>query len=180
MKIFEIIKSRRSVRKFNPKKIGAAKIKKIIDAGRWAPSSCNRQPLKFLVIKKKENVELISSIFIQAYPFSKEADTHILVLVDTRAYNLPYENPFCYLDVGAAIQNILLRAIDLNVASCWINPLINSKNESKLKKFFKIPNYMLIGSLVLLGYSKEKPRIPVRRPIKDILIKEKFRKQSFF
>ena len=54
MEVFEAIKNRRSIRKYQEKDIPDEIIDKILEAGRWAPSGFNYQPWKFAVIKDKE------------------------------------------------------------------------------------------------------------------------------
>jgi len=127
MNVTEIIKKRRSTRNFLDRDINYKLINKIIDAGRWAPSSCNRQTVKYLVIKNRKSRDFLAEHHPFSYPFSKQANVHILVLVDIRGYSLPHTAPFCYLDSAAAIQNMLLMATDLKLGSCWTNFLISEK-----------------------------------------------------
>ena len=52
--VMEVIKSRRSIRKFQDKPVDDDTIRKIIEMGTWAPSGLNNQPWKFVIIKDKE------------------------------------------------------------------------------------------------------------------------------
>ncbi len=52
--LLELVKKRRSIRKFKPEPIPDEYVGKIIEAARWAPSGANSQPWEFIVIKKQE------------------------------------------------------------------------------------------------------------------------------
>ncbi|MFO7929478.1 MAG: nitroreductase family protein, partial [Candidatus Humimicrobiaceae bacterium] len=58
--VFEVIKRRRSIRKFQARKVEPDKIKKIIEAARLAPSASNRQPWRFVAVTKKDLIERIT------------------------------------------------------------------------------------------------------------------------
>jgi len=64
MDILELIKRRRSIRKYRKRNISNKKLRKIIEAGRWAPSIHGFQPWKFLVIRESSLIEKISKILI--------------------------------------------------------------------------------------------------------------------
>ena len=103
MGIFETIKKRRSVRSFKRKPVESFKIKKIIDAGQWAPSACNKQMWEFVVVKNK----LIKNKLVEfgAVRFMKDAPVVIYVLYPKKV------NPERYANIqsaSAAAQNMLL------------------------------------------------------------------------
>ena len=54
MKVLEAIRKRRSIRRFKPTALSQQQIERLIEAGRLAPSGCNVQPWRFIVIRDKE------------------------------------------------------------------------------------------------------------------------------
>ena len=66
--LLELVKNRRSVRKFKPDPIPDGCVEKIIEVARWAPSGFNTQPWEFVVVKKKELKEKISEILQSNMP----------------------------------------------------------------------------------------------------------------
>lgn len=60
MDLFEVIETRRSIRKFKPDLIPTQNLKRILEAGRLAPSGSNRQPWHFIVVKDPETKKLLS------------------------------------------------------------------------------------------------------------------------
>ena len=89
---------------------------KVIEAGMWAPSACNLQNWKFIVIDnqnlKEKLVDWGAAIFIKHAPMA------ILVLYDNRTANIEYQDHI--QSAAAAIQNMLLAAISLELGTCWI------------------------------------------------------------
>ena len=62
---YDVIRKRRSVRRFEPgKKISKKALKRIVDCGRWSPSGANTQCFDFLVIEQKETLKKVTSIFL--------------------------------------------------------------------------------------------------------------------
>lgn len=156
MDTIEIIKKRRSIRGFEPDLVPQDLIKKIIEAATWAPSACNIQGWRFIVVDdqklKDKLVELGGAATIKSAPLG------ILVVYDQRSKNMEYQD---HIQSGAAaIQNLLLAATHYGLGSCWICQL-PLKNE--IRKIFKIPESFSPMAYVLLGYpereQKEVPRL---------------------
>lgn len=155
MDIFETIKNRRSVRVFQDKPVEKELIEKLIEAGVQAPSSCNVQGWRFIVIDNQETKNKIvdngGSVLIEKTPVG------ILVVYDNRTRNLEYKD---YIQsAAAAMQNIFLSTTALGLGCCWINHL---PTQRILRKMFEIPNYFSPIGFLMIGYPKHTP-IPVAR-----------------
>ena len=150
-------------------------LKKLIDAGHWAPSSCNRQPQKFLIFETEENKKIISSLRREKSLLN--ASALILVLIDLNVYEKNEVDYTPYLDAAAAIQNILLMAHALGLGGCWFNFGQKEIRKSGLKMFrlkFKIPKNLICISLIALGYPIRTPMPVARKSIEDLIIWESF------
>lgn len=170
VKEFEkIIKGRRSIRLWQEKKVPRQVIEKLIDAARYAPSSCDRQPLKFLVLEKKDDIEFTAGKTTGGVGFAHKAALAILVLADARVYSLPIERHTPYLDGAAAIQNLLLSAHIHGLGAVWLNWCTSHKSEEDTRKRFNIPEHVLPVSLIGLGYPAIKPPTPARKKISDLI-----------
>jgi nitroreductase len=155
MDIFEVMKWRRSVRKFAPRKIEREKILQILETARIAPSSSNRQAWHFVVIDDKSIVEQIPKQVIMGDKFivkwlkdapmiiagcyTKAMTHHIAQLFD-------HENHL--VDISIAMTHICLAATALGIGSCFIGWF----HHKKLKKLLGIPNRYNIAVLLALGY----------------------------
>jgi nitroreductase len=163
MDLFEAIKNRRSIRTFEDRAVPDDMVKKIIEAGQWAPSACNRQDWKFIIIDNSEAKEKLLKE-TTAY-FVGKAPLLILVIYSNRTDNLEYKDHL--LTAAMAIQNMQLAAYSLGLGSCCVN---NLPIKSRLRKIFNIPRNYDPVSLVCLGFPKAVPRPLKRRESLDEII----------
>ncbi|MBW2989710.1 nitroreductase family protein [Candidatus Woesearchaeota archaeon] len=168
MELTEAIYGRRSVRRFIKKDIEPEKLRKIISAGTFAPSACNIQGWKFIVVDNQRLKErLVNKGTIE---FIKFAPIGILVLYDNVSGNPDYED---YIQsASAAIQNMILTSHSLGIGSCWICHLPSKKS---LRKLFHIPSCYDPIAYVALGYYKKLPNpLPRKHGFNDIVSFNKF------
>jgi len=168
MDVFEAIKNRRSIRTFQDKPVPEELIEKIIEAGQWSPSACNRQAWKFIVIDSLEVKERI--IKETTAFFVRKAPLLILVLYSNRTDNFEYKDHL--LSAAMAVQNMQLAAYSLGLGSCCVN---NLPIKSRLRSILNIPRYYDPVSLVCVGFPKVVPK-PLKRKEKlmDIMCKDEF------
>ena len=147
--VLEAIKTRRSVRRFKKEKVPPHLLKEVLEAGRWAPSSRNSQPWRFIVIVDEDLKRRVANA-TTAGKFLAEAPLGIAVVVDTKATRHPAE------DGAAATMNILLAAHALGLGACWIGSY-GSSYEEEVKDMLGIPEGWALLSIVALGYPDERP-----------------------
>lgn len=169
---FELAKRRQSIRKFSERKISKETIYQILKCAIEAPSSCNRQSWRFLVLRDKKSLSSISKI--RRISFLKNASTVICVLIDKDLYIDNKELDYTiYMDGAAAIMNIIYTAESLGISSCWVNfgkLEISETDMNRFNGFFKVkPNFKPI-SLVALGYGTQNIKKPKRELIEYYLI----------
>jgi len=163
MELFEAIYTRRSVRSFSQQKINEQDVKKIIDAGRWAPSACNVQGWRFIVIDdpkvKRDLIDLGAASFLEKAPLG------IIVLYDNQTDNLEYMD---YVQSAAAsIENMLLAAHALGIGGCWICHL---PRKEEIRSFLSIPSHYDPIAYIALGYPSREPNPKERKAgIQDIM-----------
>jgi nitroreductase len=166
--LWNVLKTRRSVRVWREIKIEKKSIRKVIDAARWAPSSCNRQTWRFIAVSQEE-LKLAIARAMNCHPMIEEAPLVILVAIDERAY---FENePFApAMDAAAAAENMILAAHALGLGSCWIYWKTKDRNSyAKMKEMLGLPKYVEIYLAVVMGYPRERPITPPRTSISEIL-----------
>lgn len=155
MDLFDAIKNRRSIRRFEDRPVPEDLIIKIIEAGQWAPSACNRQDWKFIIVDSAEVKEKLLSE--TTAHFVGKAPLLIFVVYSNRTDNLEYKDHL--LSAAMAIQNMQLAAHALGVGSCCVN---NLPVKSRLKKILNIPRHYDPVSLVCLGFPEAVPK-PLKR-----------------
>lgn len=163
MELQSAIKNRRSVRKFSDQKIEPALISQIIELAAFAPSACNIQGWRFIVVKDQKLKEEI--VKMGAAPFIKDAPLGILVVYDRRTDNTEYQDHI--QSAAAAIQNLLLAAFEKELGACWICHLPPQK---ELRRLFNIPSSYLPLAYVALGYPAQEAKPVARRNKTEDLI----------
>lgn len=167
MDLDEAISKRRSIRHFQDKPIEKEKLKQIILAGISAPSACNMQDWRFVILTDKEKDKLVK---IGGADTIKNAPTVVLVTYLKTGYN--YRDDI--QSAAACIENMLLKATSLGIGGCWICHL---PLKSRVRRIFSIPNYYEVIACVLLGYPKYEP-LPIKRKesYNDLFV---FKKRKF-
>jgi len=175
MELDTVVKTRRSIRKYTQQNISKIDINKIIEAGLLAPSAHNRQPWEIVILK--ENKKHIVSI-MREYGNQHLEDESILKTADTiercNTLLLVYCNNFEQYDynllsMGAMIENMLLKATDLNIGSLWIGNVVPINGE--INKYLKIDsNKKKLVSAVALGYRELTPKPLIRKTLSETII----------
>jgi nitroreductase len=154
--VYDLIRKRRTVRRFKPKPVPEESLLKIADAARLAPSTSNIQPCEFILVNKprkvSETFECIDweqSAFPNGAPRPHERPTaYMVVLVD-----LIKKRKGGASDASAAAENAILTAAEIGLGTCWTFSL----HRKKLKKHLRIPHHLIVDSVIALGYPDETP-----------------------
>ena len=168
MDILEILGRRRSIRRFKPDPVPKDILMKILSAGQMAPSACNKQNWKFIVIDDETVMQTLTDM--GAAIFIKKAPVGILVLYDSRTQNIEYSDHI--QSAAAAIQNMLLAASELGIGSCWVCHLPPKR---QLRKLLDIPWYFDPIAYVPMGYPDSMiPNRPRKCGVDDLVSYNKF------
>lgn len=159
----ELCKSRRSCRAFKEKQVSDELIRKVIDAGRWVPSSHNLQATLVVRIKdkllRKEIVSFTQKLMgIDIDPFYNAPEI-ILVAGFNQVVDLSL------LDGSLVMENMMLAAHLLGLGTCWINTAQYNKDVVKkvLSKLnVNLDNAVGVGYLAL-GYRDDEGLVPLAR-----------------
>ncbi len=151
---FDLIKTRRSIRKYLPKPVEQEKIAKITNAALMSPASKRSNPWEFIVIQEKEMLGKLADCRQQGSQFLAESPLAILVIADTTKSDVWMED--------AAIASIImqLQAHDLGLGSCWIQIYGRQKeeqlsSESYIRSLLNIPEHFSILNILSIGYPNE-------------------------
>ncbi|MDH4218693.1 MAG: nitroreductase family protein [Candidatus Aminicenantes bacterium] len=168
MSVKEIIRQRRSVRRYLDKSIEREKILVCLEAARLAPSADNVQPWRFLVIDDPQlKARFAKEVFSGIYHISKfAAKAPVLIMIlarlDIIANRIGKQIQgvhFYLIDIGIAGEHIVLQAEELGFGTCWIGWF----NSRKARKILKIPRRYKIVSLLSMGYHERKPHREKKR-----------------
>ncbi len=156
----DLVKKRRSVRRYLDRPVEREKIKLCLEAARLAPSACNAQPWKFIVFDEPERKErLCRAAFSGIYrnsAFAGKAPV-IIVALNTKGKRLPelagrfQGKHYPLIDLGIAGEHLILQATELGLGTCWVG-WFNAKGVSALLDLSKHEKPV---ALILLGYPAE-------------------------
>jgi len=169
MEYTDLIFNRESVRNYDPNRpVPKEILEKILDAGRIAPSACNYQPWKFLVISSPAMLEKVKACYNREW--FKDAP-HVLVVLGLKdqAWNRSYDGyNSIETDIAIAMTHIILAAENEGVGTCWIA----AYNPAILKEVLNPDKNQLIFGITPLGYSKpgfQKTLLKKRKSLEDIV-----------
>lgn len=170
METIDAIKTRRSVREFTDENVGDEIIEKILDAGRWAPSGLNNQAWRFVVVRNKDTKEAVSKLTHYG-TIVRNAPALIVVFLDK---DKMYDHTKDVQSIGACIQNMLLAVHSLGLGGVWLGEIL--KNKEKVNKILDAPASYELMAVVALGHAVKKSRTSERKPIAELVFRERFGK----
>jgi len=157
MDVYETILSRRSIRRFKQKSIPFETLKKLVNTARLAPSAANLQPLEYFVVNDKNLCsEIFETLSWAGYikpkwtPGQLERPVAYIIMLIKNT-----ENKWYLRDVSLASENILIAAEGEGIGSC----ILCNIDRDKIRKILKIPEKIMIDSVIALGYKDEKSMI---------------------
>lgn len=157
MNFSELINKRQSARKYDSKPIENEKIELCIEAARIAPSACNAQPWKFIVVDEPQLKEKIArTTFSTIAPFNKfalEAPVIIAIVMEkpsllSQIGGRIKDKDFYLIDIGIAAEHFCLQATELGLGSCMIGWF----DEKEVIKLLNVPSKKRMGLLITVGY----------------------------
>ena len=149
--LLDLIKSRRSVRKWNNKSVEPDIIRQILEAAIYAPTAANLQATKFKVLADQKDIALVcqntSPWFRNILP-----NKVILVFYDISKLRVKdWTERFVWQDTSCAMQNMMLLSEFLGLKSCWAS--VTPEQAKKIKAHVKIPKNLVLTCMLFLGYS---------------------------
>ncbi len=159
MKIHKLISERKSIRAFSNKRIGDEELLSLLEAARWAASSMNEQPWRFIVARK-ENEEsfgkMLESMNESNRNWAKDASVILLTVASNKIAAKDFTNEYAWHDVGLAVGNMSLQAMSMDI---YLHQ-IGGFNKEISKELFNIPAGFQPVSMIALGYRGSAESLP--------------------
>lgn len=144
----EVIKVRRSIRKFSKEAISEENLDKLVRAGMQAPTATNQQANCFYIVRKRENLDILGDK-LQNARMLKDANAAIIVLINKNKLNKPTMKS---QDAASATTNILLEATYLGIGSCWCGIYPSVERMDIIREVLKLEEDFIPFSIIALGY----------------------------
>jgi nitroreductase len=168
-----LVNQRFSARDYLDQKVEREKIELCLEAARLAPSACNSQPWRFIVIDDPSlKNRICDNIFSGPYRmnlFVKKAPVLVVIISEkgnfmTKIGNFFRNTRYYLIDIGIAVEHFVLQATELGLGTCWIGWF----NEKALKKELGLPKSAKIDVILSLGYSPAVPPDKKRKSLPEI------------
>lgn len=168
----ELAKQRCTTRGFTEQKISKIDLERILFAGRVAPTACNQQPQRIIVVQQPQNICKVKKAY---NTFGSQCV--LIVCRDTRkALIRPFDQKSSGdLDIGIICDHMMLAARELNIGSVMVGLF----DPEIIRKEFDIPEYVEPTALLILGYPSKgflssERHITNRKPLTDTVMYEKY------
>jgi len=169
--IYDVIANRRSIRKYENKKVEEDKLERVLNAARLAPSGKNAQAWKFIVIREQERKEELVEA-CKGQKFLGEADAVIAVAVNEEEVYQKQGNYMTAFSIDGAIalDHLILAAYAEGLGTCWIGAFY----EDQVREILKVPRPYRVVALTPLGYPAKEGKFPGRKDLNEVVSYETF------
>ena len=157
MDILEIMRSRRSVRRYTDEKLSDEQLKEIVSGALLAPSGHSKYPCEFIVVTNRELLEKMSHCRKGVAKMLEGAAAAVVVIADKDKSDTFVE------DSCVAMMNMELVATSLGVGNCWIQVRNreaedDTPSENYLRGILNFPENFACQAILSLGYPAKEPR----------------------
>ena|SRR6185369_747341 len=159
MDMIELLRKRRSVRKFTSEKIAATLVETLVEAALRAPSSRGINPWEFIVVDDPETLLKLSGAKQHGSAFLKDAPLAVVVCADTA------KSDVCIEDCSIAAIIVQLTAVSLGLGSCWaqIRNRMHDRersSEAYVRELLGLPEHVMVETVIGIGHPAER-KMPV-------------------
>ena len=159
MEFTEVIAKRRSIRKYKSNPIPEAKLQKLYEALRMAPSGANRQEFNFIFVKDEEKRQRIAT----------EAG-HQGFIAEAPVLMIAVCNPGGEFNVAIAVDHMILAATNEGLGTCWVGWF----ERESVKEILGIPESKEVAILVPIGFPDESPDARPRKSLDELIMVDSY------
>ena len=152
--MIEVIKNRKSVRKYTEQRISDEDLHTILEAAMSGPTACNARPWSFIVVRDEEMLNKMADGNGRAATPLRKANVGVLICGDLERA-IPQAPEYWVVDGSIAVQNMILAAESLNIGSVWIGTWPQNEKMNAQKELFNLPETIVPHSILALGYSDD-------------------------
>jgi len=168
----DLAKKRRSCRAYRPDPVPPDKIKKCLEAVRFAPTACNKQSWKFIItegeLKDRLVGEALGGVIV---PNRWAIQAPVMVVIAMRLDLITHrigaklkDIDYHLVDAGIAGEHFVLQATELGLGTCWIGWF----DKKAVKSILNLSASWDVPSMITLGYPADDPPSQKRKTISEI------------
>ena len=197
MSLNDIIKKRRSVRRYQPQTVPREVVREVLEAAGWAPSAHNSQPWRFIILENPSVKRELAEAMVVDWASDAEKDgtkvdgkmrqeridrfanAPTLVLACTTMDGLRkfpdqkrqmFERDLAQQSLGASMQNLLLKAHALGLGACWF--CAPGFCKGTVRRVLGIPEAVEPEAFVIMGYPADTPSEPPKKTLEEYCFRD--------
>jgi len=163
MEFMDVIRKRRSIRKYKPDPVPDEEIRYILEAARLAPSWANTQCWHFVVVTDPAVKERIGQAG-NGNKWMAKAPVLIVVCADPEKPGMRDDLPNYLVDVGIVVEHLVLAATERGLGTCWVGAF----REDQVKQALGVPANIRVVECVPVGYPAQDPAPRGRKNLEEI------------
>ncbi len=165
MDCLEVIKTRFSVRRYTDAPVEQEKLNTILEAARLAPTACNLQPFKVVVIRTADHQEALKAIYPRSF-FTAAPYVLGVFTSPSDAWSRMDNKNYADVDASIVMDHIILAAASIGLGTCWIGAF----DPDKAREFAGLgPDWEPLA-FTPVGYPDKEPPVKNRRPLDDLVV----------
>ncbi len=175
MNFLDLVKIRQSVRSYDPERpVEKEKLDRCLEALRLAPSACNAQPWKIILVddpELKEKIAKAAASYVLGFnKFARQAPVLAVMVreepnLTSKLGTILKNKPYTLMDIGIAVEHFCLQAASEGLGTC----IMGWFDEPAVKKLLQIPRNKRTELIISIGYpAKPDIRQKIRKPLETI------------
>jgi nitroreductase len=168
----ELAEARRSVRAYKAEAVPEALLQQVLEAGRLAPSACNKQPWRFIVVREEVNRRALGAAYAREW-FWKAPVVLAVCILPQEAWVRAYDGQnYAMVDGALAMDHMTLAAAEAGLGTCWIGAF----DPAAVHDILGLPDGVQVVGMTPLGFPdvEPNPRARSRRPLGETVMKERW------
>lgn len=168
----ELAEKRCSVRAYKPDDVPEALLERVLEAARRAPSACNRQPWRFVVVREEAQRRRLGTAYSREW-FRTAPVIVAVCVVPGEAWTRPHDGKnYAWVDGAIAMDHLTLAAADEGLGTCWIGAF----DPEPVRQILNLPDGVEVVAMTPLGFPAEEaePRPRSRRPLGESVMRERW------
>jgi nitroreductase len=178
MNFDELTLERQSDRKYDTNRtVEDEKLMECIASARLAPSACNAQPWKFVVVKDDALKTQVGNCAVSMgmNKFCGDAPAIVALVLEkpnltSKIGSVLQDKEYTLIDIGIVAYQFCLKACDLGLGTCMVGWF----DEKQVKKLLGIPSSKRVPLLITVGYRAGVRRPKSRKKLSDIYSTDKY------
>jgi nitroreductase len=165
----ELIRVRRSVRGYRPDPVDEEVLRRVLGAGRVAPTACNLQPFRLIVVTDAETRSRMKAVYARDWFYRAPV---ILVGCAEPAKAWKRKDGFnaAEIDLAIVMDHIILAATNEGLGTCWVCAF----DEAAAKEILGVPPEVRVVAMTPLGYPDAQPGPFARKRLDDLVRRERW------